>query len=149
MVVTGAAVAAAVTGLARRTPDSASAADLPADWQRRFNVIGAVQAGAVALTVAVALAAGAAVLIPASVCLVVGLHLLPVGRLLRLRYRATGVALCATVAAGYVVPFTAGADEAVIAVGTGAALTLWSAAFRHATAGLSAGASHLRAQRRP
>jgi hypothetical protein len=122
-------------------------ADLPADWRRQFNVIGAVQAGAIALAVLVAMSAGAEGLIPASVCLVVGLHFFPVARVLRMRYRPIGAALCVVAAAGSVFYFTAGADWSVIVVGAGAALTLWSASVRHAVSGLAsegAGAALLR-----
>ena len=152
LVVTAAALVIALTFGARRLRGRASAADLPADWRRQFNIIGMVQGGAIALAVLVAIAVGVAGLIPASVCLIVGLHFFPVGRLLRMRYRPTGAALCVIAATGYLAYFTASPDRSVIIVGVGAALTLWHASFRHALTGLAArgkGSAQTRQDRLP
>jgi hypothetical protein len=137
LVVTAAAVVAAVTSAPRRRSGLAAEADLPADWRHQFNVIGAVQGAAIALAVLVGIVAGVEGLIPAAVCLIVGLHFLPVARVLQLRYRPIGAALCVVAAAGAVVHVTAGRDWSMMLVGAGAALTLWSASFRHTLTGLA------------
>lgn len=140
LAVTAAAVVLAVTVGSRRRTDGAAEADLPADWRRQFDVIGAVQGGAIAVVVLVGILAGVPGLIPAGVCLVVGLHFFPVARVLQLRYRPVGGALCLVAAAGCATFVTAGADRSVTVVGAGAAVTLWSTSFRHALTGLTTGA---------
>lgn len=96
---------------------------------RPFAAVNAAQWIAIALVVVGARAADRPEIIPALVCLVVGVHFFPLARLFGVpRYRLTGGALVAVGAAALVaVPaldLPAGAWQAV--PGFGAALVLWA-----------------------
>jgi len=134
--VTALAMIAAVVFAAERRPGHATASGLPVDWQRRFNVIGAVQCASIALLVLIASTTGLLRLVPASVCLVVGLHFFPLAKVLGMRYRPVGLLLCVVGAVGVVLSSTHGLGASVLLVGTGAALILWGASFRHTSTGL-------------
>jgi hypothetical protein len=137
--VTALAMIAAVVFAAERRPGHATASGLPVDWQRRFNVIGAVQCASIALLVLIASTTGLLRLVPASVCLVVGLHFFPLAKVLGMRYRPVGLLLCVVGAVGVVLSSTHGLGASVLLVGTGAALILWGASFRHTSTGLRGG----------
>ena len=95
-------------------------------WRVRYRTIGIVQGVAIALVVAVAVALAAPGLIAPVVCLVVGVHFLPLARVVdQPEYRLTGVALLVVGLAGVVVLAVAGPDAARALSGIGAAIALW------------------------
>lgn len=100
---------------------------LPADWQRRYNVIGIVEGVAIGLAVAVLIFAGRPELIPSLVCLIVGAHFFPLARLFDQRqYAWTGTSLCAIAVAGWAALVLVDSEAGRAIVGFGAAATLWA-----------------------
>jgi hypothetical protein len=138
--VTVVAVVAALRPAAARHPARATGLRLPGDWQRRFNLIGAVQGASIALVVLLALVAGLVGLVPAAVCIVVGLHFFPLADAVGMRYRPLGLVLCLVGAVGVLVFATVGLAASVVVVGAGAALALWGTSFQHTFSGLQTGA---------
>ena len=136
LTITAVAIGTALARGARRGRGHAADLGLPVDWQRRFNVIGAVQGGSIAVVVLLATTAGFAGVVPAAVCFVVGLHFFPLAHALAMRYRPLGVALCLVGTVGVAFYSAYGTDGSLVVVGTGAALVLWSTSFRHTFAGL-------------
>jgi hypothetical protein len=100
--------------------------DIPADWNRRYNLIGIAQGIAIGIAVFALIALGHPGLIPPVVCLIVGLHFFPLVSVFDTQfYRWTGIALCALAAFGLIVQ-TQTSDAATLAtVGLGAAGVLW------------------------
>lgn len=95
-------------------------------WGARYRTIGVTQGVAIALVVGVAVALAAPGVIAPVVCLVVGLHFLPMARVVdQAEYRLTGIALLVTGAAGAIVLVVAGPDIAQSVTGIGAAIILW------------------------
>lgn len=125
MLVTVVVVAIAVRSGVR--PGSVGAANLPADWSRRFNRVGLVQGVAIGLAVLLLAVTRSAELIPAVICLIVGIHFLPLAGIFdQPGYRWTAAALCVVAVAGSAA-FAAGyPDSSRAVVGLGAALVLWS-----------------------
>ena len=100
--------------------------DLVSDWQRRYNRVVLVELGVIAIVVVALLVLGATEVIAPVVCLVVGLHFLPLATLFRQpAYRWTGVALTGVAALGLVLALTSGGDAGRTVVGFGAAAALW------------------------
>ncbi|BBF99485.1 MULTISPECIES: hypothetical protein [Pseudonocardia] len=99
---------------------------LPADWAGRYRRIGLVQGVLIAAVVAGAVLLGAPGLIAPAVCVVVGVHFLPLAVAVdQPGYRLTGIALVIAGAAGLVVWAAAGADHARAVGGLVAAVVLW------------------------
>jgi hypothetical protein len=99
---------------------------LPDRWSARYNAIGIVQGVTIALVVAAAVALGTPGLIAPVVCLVVGLHFLPLAAAVdQPGYRLTGAALVLAGLAGTVVLVAAGAQAAQATSGLAAAVVLW------------------------
>jgi hypothetical protein len=124
------AISAAMIGLAVR-PGSRRAAEPPRcplpGWRRRFALLNVAQGIAIALVIAVLAATGGEAAIPAAVCLIVGLHFLPLARLFDVpAYRWTGAALCIVAVLGFASVAAWGDEVARAIVGLGAAVTLWA-----------------------
>jgi hypothetical protein len=122
-------VVAGSVALARRNP--ARGRDLPDGWHRRVGLVNAGQFVVIALVVVACLLADAPELVPPLVCLVVGLHFVPLARdFAQPEYRATALGLCAAAVAGRVLLATADAEASRLVVGSVAALVLWGTALR-------------------
>ncbi|MDQ3526135.1 MAG: hypothetical protein M3451_13945 [Chloroflexota bacterium] len=68
---------------------------MPADRQRRYNLVGIVQAVAIGLTIAALIVIGHPAFIPAVVSVIVGMHFFPLAPVFdQPQYALTGVALC-------------------------------------------------------
>lgn len=135
-VLVGLAVSAAVTaavavvGVRTPPPERSTPPSLPDDWYRRFTTVGVVQAAAVGVAVALLVAFGLPAALPAAVCLIVGLHFLPLASVFAQPvYRWTGVLLCGAAVAGGAVLALAGAAPSRAAVGFAAAAVLWGTAL--------------------
>ncbi len=100
---------------------------LPSDWQRRYNLLGLGQLVAIVLAIIALVTLGVPTLIPAVVCLVVGIHFFPLSRIFdQSQYVWTGAALCGIAVLG-AASLTAANEEASRAVvGFGAATILWA-----------------------
>lgn len=113
----------------RRGSDEATARQrrLPERWNHRIGMVNGAQAAGIAVTVLLLVNLNAAFLLPAAVCLVVGLHFFPLARLYdQPQYRWTGVLLILVAVAGVAVSATGGdAASARAWVGLGAAVVLW------------------------
>lgn len=126
VVVASVALSVTCTIIALRARPASRERGLSDRWRVRYRAIGIVQGVAIALVVAVAVALAAPGLIAPVVCLVVGLHFLPLARVVdQPEYRLTGVALLVVGLAGVVVLAVAGPDAARALSGIGAAITLW------------------------
>ncbi|GAB3530594.1 hypothetical protein [Arthrobacter monumenti] len=104
----------------------------PQGWYRHVGIVNLVQAAAIAVTVLGFIAADVPQLVPPVVCLIVGLHFLPLARLFdQPQYRWTGVGLLgASVAGLLILAGGPGAEASRIVVGFAAASTLWATSFR-------------------
>jgi len=115
---------------------------VPADWNRRFDVVGAaVQAVAILSVVVALIVVDQVTLVPAAECLVMGLHFLPLARLFdQPQYRWTGAALCLVAGlAGSLHLWGRGTAAVVVAAG-GAAVVLWATSLHVARVVWPAGA---------
>ena len=110
---------------------------LPAGWYRRVGLVNVAQAVASVLAVAILIAAGAPMLIPPVVCLIVGAHFFPLARLFdQPQYWWTGASLSIVAAAGFItLAAGAGAEVSRVVVGLGAAITLWGTSLHVARRG--------------
>ena len=131
----GVACSAVLAAGARRVRHAAAALPVPASpgpdlsqaWHQ-FNLVVAGEVAAIFVAVIVLGRSDHAEWIPATICLVVGLHLIPLARLFRVPlYYATAAALC-LLAATTMVLGAAGAPEALwqLLPGFGVALVLWA-----------------------
>ena len=126
VVIASVALSVTCTIIALRARPASRRRGLSDRWRVRYRTIGIVQGLAIALVVAVAVALAAPGLIAPVVCLVVGVHFLPLARVVdQPEYRLTGVALVVVGLAGVVVLAVAGPDAARALSGIGAAITLW------------------------
>ncbi len=124
------AVTAALVVKALRPGRPARVRALPRNWWTRFCVVGAVQAGAIAIIVAGAIAAGIPGLIAPAVCLVVGLHFLPLaGAVDQPEYLLTGAALIGVGLLGVAASAILGPVPGQAASGLGAAMVLWATSW--------------------
>lgn len=100
---------------------------VPGDWGRRCNQVGMVQAAAI-LVAAVALGrVDRPTLIPAAVCLVVGLHFLPLARLFdQPQFRWTGAGMCLVAGVAGSLHLSGRSTVAGVVAGGGAAVVLWT-----------------------
>lgn len=103
---------------------------LPPDWNRRYNRVGLLQAGAIGVAVVALIWVGTPGLIPVAVCLIVGVHFFPLVTVFEQpEYRWTALALCLAAVLGAVL-FVATNDATVrAAVGLSAAIILWLTAY--------------------
>lgn len=133
--VTLAAIALAVRSSSLPAPQRR----LPADWLRHAGLVNLGQLAAIAVAVATLMVAGVPALVPAVVCLIVGLHFLPLARLYgQWQYRWTGVLLCLTAVAGITI-YLGGSGGALgqSVVGIGAAVILWGTSLHVSISSLS------------
>lgn len=100
----------------------------PAGWYRKIGVVNLVQAAAIALTVLGLIAAGVPQMVPPVVCLIVGMHFLPLAKLFdQPQYFWTGAGLTAAAIAGFLILMLGpGAETSRIVIGFAAAGTLWT-----------------------
>lgn len=128
-VIAGAAATALLVGRAalRTNPGGA---DPPPDVMRRFGAVNIAQAVAIAAVVATFIAAGTEAFIPAAVCLIVGLHFIPLAPAFRQSlYRRLAAELGLIAVVGFVVALIEPA-AALPVVGLGAASALVEIAGR-------------------
>lgn len=120
----GLAAAAAVL-VHRNREEPAVPPTMPADWRRRFNRVGMLQGGAIALVVVLLVAGGLPHLIPAAIALIVGLHFFPLASIFDLPiYRTTALGLCGVAVAGFFLSVTGQSQIGSAVVGLGCALIL-------------------------
>ena len=100
---------------------------VPADWRRRFNRVGMAQAAAIIATVAALVLGGRPTLVPAAVCLVVGLHFVPLTSLFdQPQFRWTAAGLCLVAALAGSLHLWGRSTAAIVVAGCGAAVVLWA-----------------------
>lgn len=128
-------VAVAIIALALR-PGASALPDrprsLPEGWHRTVGLVNGGQFVLIAVVVAVGVLAGVPQIVPPAVCLVVGLHFLPLARLFdQPQYTATAIGLCVAAVLGGAVLLTGPSLEVSrLVVGGLAALVLWATAVR-------------------
>lgn len=124
-VVTMGTIALAVRSDSTRTDPRS----LAPDWQRRYNVLGIIEAVAIVGAIIALVGAGVPGLIPPIICIIVGIHFFPLDTTFdQPQYRWTAVLLCAVGAIG-VAMFAPAPDGIVRAmVGLAAAVVLWGTA---------------------
>jgi hypothetical protein len=129
-VVAGCAVAVGLMLAARRFLGESAGGPFPTDRRRRFNQINGLQWLLIVAIAFVCGRAGAPVLVPPLVALVVGLHFLPLAAVFEQpRLRVPAALLIVAGAAGTAVWLADGPDKAVrIVVGVTSALSLWGTA---------------------
>ncbi|MGW0840483.1 hypothetical protein ACWD26_10010 [Streptomyces sp. NPDC002787] len=130
LVIVGCVAAVGLMLAARRfLPPSAQGA-FPAARRRRFNQINGLQWLLIIAVVAVCRQAGAPVLVPPLIAVVVGLHFLPLAAVFEQpRLRIPAALLVASGAAGMTVRLMNGPDDTVrLVVGLMSALSLWGMA---------------------
>jgi hypothetical protein len=96
-------------------------------WSRQVGLVNLGQVAAIAVAVVVLIVVHGTTFIPAVICLIFGLHFLPLARLFgQWQYRWTGVLLCAAAIAGIAV-YLGGSSGSMSrsVVGLGAAVILW------------------------
>jgi len=110
---------------------------LPTMWLRDVGRINITQFIAIVAAAVIVSRLGAPALVPVVICLIVGLHFLPLGRYFgQPQYFWTGGLLIAVAVAGFVVFGLGWTVESVRAlVGLGAAVVLWGSAFDVAVRG--------------
>jgi hypothetical protein len=114
---------------------------LPDDWLRKAGLVNLGQLVGIAVAVAVLIATGLSALVPAVVCLIFGLHFLPLARLFgQWQYRWTGLLLCLTGVAGIIVYLGGSGRLSGSVVGIGTAVILWGTSVHVATHSSSASA---------
>ncbi|MGE3911919.1 MAG: hypothetical protein AB7K36_21350 [Chloroflexota bacterium] len=102
---------------------------LPPDWNRRLGLVNLLQAAGIVVSVVLLSSAGAPSLIPATVCVIVGMHFIPLARIFdEAAYTLAGLVLCAIGLVGYGMVALVDGPTSQVVVGCGAALTLWSTA---------------------
>jgi hypothetical protein len=100
---------------------------LPAGWNRSVALVNLGQLAVIGVLVPLLLVAGVPQVVAPAVCLVVGLHFLPLARLFgQPQYRWTGVLLIMVASAGLgCLAAGVGAGIVLSTVGFGAAIVLW------------------------
>ena len=104
----------------------------PDGWHKQVGIVNLAEFAAIVLTVAIFAATGIPQLVPPIVCLIVGLHFVPLARLFdQPEYRDTAIGLVLGAVAGLAV-LTLGPSQEVsrIVVGAFAACTLWATSAR-------------------
>ncbi|MGW7278111.1 hypothetical protein ACWGIV_07330 [Streptomyces sp. NPDC054844] len=130
-VVIGCAIAVWLMLTARRLLPASAGGPFPGDRRRRFLQINALQWLLIVVVAQVCARAGAPVLIPPLVALVVGLHFLPLSAVFEQpRLRVPAALLSAAGAAGLAVWLAGGPGRTVrLVVGVVSALSLWGTAI--------------------
>ncbi|GAB3272625.1 DUF7010 family protein [Arthrobacter pigmenti] len=126
--ITGVIISAAIIVVALRPgrPMAERRRNQPDGWYGRVGLINLVQAAAIALVVLGFITAQLPQLVPPVVSVIVGLHFFPLARLFdQPQYLWTAAGACAAGIAGLLLIAGAGFETSRIAVGLGAALTLW------------------------
>ncbi|MFH8436546.1 hypothetical protein ACH4A3_15160 [Streptomyces sp. NPDC018007] len=138
--VAGCAVTVGLMLAARRVLPASAGGPFPADRRRRFNQVNGVQWLLIVAIAVVCSRAGAPVLVPPLVAMVVGLHFLPLAAVFEQpRLRVPAVLLVVAGSAGLAVWLMDGSASAVrLTVGLLAALTLWGMALRTVAGAASA-----------
>lgn len=112
------------------------ARDVPPDWRGRFDRVGTVQAMAIVAVVAALVLVGQPTAVPAAVCLVVGLHFVPLTRLFdQPQFRSTAAGLCLVAAVAGALHLSGRGETAVVVAGSGAAVVLWATSLHIARVG--------------
>jgi hypothetical protein len=118
------------------TPSGAGARERvrhqPDGWHKRVGVVNLAEFAAIVLTVVIFAATGVPELVPPIVCLIVGLHFVPLARLFdQPEYRGTAIGLGLGAFAGLAVLALGPSQEVSrIVVGAFAACTLWATSAR-------------------
>ncbi len=121
------AVAVAVTVF--RGGDGRRPRRLPRDWQRRYNLLVVAQFVLIFLASLGLGMVGVPELIPPAICLIVGIHFIPLAGIFDMpAYRVTALGLCGVAVIGGALLAPTGAATVRAVVGLGAALVLWAAA---------------------
>lgn len=120
----------AIAFAVRSEPDRGASRRVAPDWQRRYNLVGIAEGVAILVAIVALIWIDVPGLIPPVVCLIVGIHFLPLESIFGQReYRWTALALCAVAVVGAAM-LSFASEEAVRAiVGFGAAIVLWSTAI--------------------
>ena len=104
---------------------------LPANWQRRYNLRVAAEFVIIFLTSLALGRAGYPELIPVAVCLIVGVHFFPLAGIFDMApYRWTAIALCIVAIAGGGLLAVISSTNVRATVGLAAAAVLWASAVR-------------------
>lgn len=99
-------------------------------WRRRLGLVNVLQTAGIGLAILLLGLLGWQALIPAVVCLVVGVHFLPLARIFdESLYTWTGALLCAVSAAGMAALAVGDGLASRAVVGLGAACVLWAASL--------------------
>lgn len=123
------ALAAGAGVIALRSGGSSRPRRLPENWQRRYNMLVLAQFGIIFLASLTLGRAGYPELIPAAICLIVGLHFFPLAGIFDMApYRWTAIALCVVAIIGAGLSVVTGAAPVRAVVGFGAAAVLWATA---------------------
>ncbi|MFD6888629.1 hypothetical protein [Streptomyces sp. NPDC059957] len=110
---------------------------LPEKWNRGVGLVNLAEVVAIFAVIAGSNAAGRPELIPAGICLVVGLHFFPLARLYdQWQYKWTAALLTAVAVAGFAAVAAGAAGEPVrVVVGLGAAVVLLGSSLHVAVRG--------------
>lgn len=100
---------------------------LPHDWDHGVGTVNVVQVVAIVAAIAILGTAGVPMLVPPVVCVIVGVHFLPLARLFdQPQYRWTGVLLCLVGVGGLLaLALGSGPELSRALVGLSAATVLW------------------------
>ena len=116
--------------LRHEPPGAGRIRKVPPDWERRFNRVGLWQGITIVLSVVFLGLAHLGALIPAAICLVVGIHFLPLRRIFdQPQYLVTSVVLITIAVIGAATWLAFGSSLTDGVVGYGAAFTLWAVAL--------------------
>ncbi len=125
VVVAFAAMAIVLALRGGRTSEMARPLDMPEDWNRQLTRVNVFQAVGIGLSIVVLVVVGRPEVIPAVVCLIVGMHFLPLARIFgQEQYTWTGTALFAVSTAGFAALSFADGPTSRAVVGLGAAASL-------------------------
>jgi GNAT superfamily N-acetyltransferase len=104
--------------------------ELPPRWRRSYHLIVLAELVLIGLVAFGLVALQQSDAVPAAVCLIVGLHFLPLAKVFaQPQYRGTGYAMTVAAVVSLVVLFAAGAVASMVVAGFGAALSLWATSF--------------------
>lgn len=124
LALTVATMALALRGNVRGPADGSRR--MPSDWRRRYNRVGLIETIAILVAVFGLIWSGLQELIPATVCLIVGIHFFPLARIFnQALYRWVGIALCVAAALGVGALMVTNAASVRAIVGLCAAGILW------------------------
>lgn len=128
-VVVSIVLAAATAAVAFRASESPAKRRLPADWKRRYHLLVLAQFVTIFLASLTLGRMGYPEAIPVAICLIVGIHFVPLAGIFDIEpYRGTAIALCAVAVTGGGLLAVTGAAAVRAVVGLGAAIVLWASA---------------------